>query len=667
MHSVRILISFLIFFTSLSVQGQSLKAFVKAGDKAAANKDFNAALEYYRSAYELNSSKMEVAYKLAEVARQFYAYDIADEFYTKVGESRSADQFPSLPFHRGEVAYGRGNYAAAIQLYEEYLSGQGGDRQYQEQARKAIENARWALEIVEEPDQVDIQHLNKRVNTPYTEFGSLQRGDSLYYSSMRYEYREDTHDPPRRFSKVLSSVKGSKGRPLPRGFNEKNKHTAHLTFTADGKRIYYTLCEYITDTRINCKILTRDWNTKRKRWNKAQLLSDKINLEGFTATQPNVGIDPASEKEVLYFVSDRPGGAGGMDLWYAEIKTKGKCGTPENLKVLNTSGNEISPFFHRATEGLYFSSDGHQGLGGYDIFYTVQIDKDWESPAHTGYPLNSSYNDVYFSLDAESQLGYLSSNRPGSFYLDKNNKACCNDIYRAIFAPDSLPPPDLPVDSLIIVEEPPEEPPVEEVVIIPPPKEPVPERLEDFLPLALYFHNDEPDKRTRRTTTRKSYSQTFYPYYALKSEYLESYTQPITDTELRISEEIKLDDFFEDKVKKGHDYLLLFSEILLKRLNQEEQVEIFIKGFTSPRAKSDYNLSLGKRRVSSLRNHFDTYADGIFLPFIQSGQLTITERSFGETTSASGISDDLNDKRNSIYSVPAALERRVEIVEIKRG
>jgi len=661
MHSVRIFFLFAFLFTSWSAQGQSLKAFVKAGDKAAANKDYNAALEYYRSAYELNSSKIEVAYKLAEVARKFYAYDIADEFYAKVGESKSAEQFPLLSFQRGEVAYGRGNYAAAIKLYEEYLS--GGDRRYAEQARKAIGNARWALEIVEEPDQVDIQHLNKRVNTPYTEFGSLQRGDSLYYSSMRFEYKEDTHQPPRKFSKVLSSVRGAKGRPLRRGFNEKDKHTAHLTFTPDGKRIYYTLCEYITDTRINCKILTRDWNVKRKRWNKAQVLSDKINTEGFTATQPNVGLDK-SEKLVLYFVSDRPAGVGGMDIWYAEIKAKGKCGTPVNLSALNTTGNELSPFFHFASQSLYFSSDGHQGLGGYDIFHSTQDEEGWQAPAHTGFPLNSSYNDVYFSLDAEGQLGYLSSNRPGSFYLDENNKACCNDIYRAVFTKDSLPPPDLPVDSLTIVEEPPE-PPVEEVVVIPPPK--VPEKLEDFLPLALYFHNDEPDRRTRRTTTRKSYSQTFYPYYALKSEYLESYTRPIADTELKISEEQKLDDFFENKVRKGHDYLLLFSEILLKRLNQGERVEIFIKGFTSPRAKSDYNLSLGKRRVSSLRNHFDTYAEGIFLPFIRSGQLIITERSFGETTSASGISDDLNDRRNSIYSVPAALERRVEIVEIKRG
>ncbi|MBK8704890.1 MAG: hypothetical protein IPN33_15810 [Saprospiraceae bacterium] len=123
--------------------------------------------------------------------------------------------------------------------------------------------------------------------------------------------------------------------------------------------------------------------------------------------------------------------------------------------------------------------------------------------------------------------------------------------------------------------------------------------------------------------------------------------------------------FFEEKVNKGYEWLLRFSEILHERLVAGHQVEIFIKGFTSPRAQSDYNLSLGRRRISSLRNHFDTYREGLFSSFLKSGQLIITERSFGEATAAAGVSDDLFDLRNSVFSIGAANERRVEIVEIK--
>ncbi|MFQ5447653.1 MAG: hypothetical protein ACE5FF_12040 [Saprospiraceae bacterium] len=103
----------------------------------------------------------------------------------------------------------------------------------------------------------------------------------------------------------------------------------------------------------------------------------------------------------------------------------------------------------------------------------------------------------------------------------------------------------------------------------------------------------------------------------------------------------------------------------MKRLEKGERVEIVIKGYTSPRAKSEYNDRLAQRRISSLRNHFDTYDSGVFQPFLKNGNLVISEAPFGETKASTDVSDDLSDERNSIYSVAAAKERRVEIVEVK--
>ena len=118
-------------------------------------------------------------------------------------------------------------------------------------------------------------------------------------------------------------------------------------------------------------------------------------------------------------------------------------------------------------------------------------------------------------------------------------------------------------------------------------------------------------------------------------------------------------------MEKGNDFLGKFSQILLKRLEQGDTVEIFMKGYTSPRAKRDYNLALSKRRISSVRNHFRTYQNEIFLPFLDSGQLMLSERPLGEAEAANTISDALDDLRNSIYHPDAARERRVEIVEIR--
>ena len=130
---------------------------------------------------------------------------------------------------------------------------------------------------------------------------------------------------------------------------------------------------------------------------------------------------------------------------------------------------------------------------------------------------------------------------------------------------------------------------------------------------------------------------------------------------------MKMTQFFGGKLKFGADRLKLFSQILLTRLKAGDQVEIFVKGYTSPRAQSDYNLLLGKRRVSSLSNHFVTYEEGVFQPYLKKGQLIITEKSFGETTADEAVSDDLKDVRRSVFSIDAARERRVEIVEVKRN
>ena len=123
-------------------------------------------------------------------------------------------------------------------------------------------------------------------------------------------------------------------------------------------------------------------------------------------------------------------------------------------------------------------------------------------------------------------------------------------------------------------------------------------------------------------------------------------------------------EFFQEEVRTGYEQLNQLCALLAQRLAAKDTVEVFIKGFTSPRAESDYNLNLGKRRISSVRNHLFEWSDGILAPYLNAGQLKVTEVSFGETTAKAGLSDDLKDERNSIYAPEAARERRVEIVEI---
>lgn len=636
--------------------GQSFKAYVKAAEEALEKKDYNAALQHYAAALEFQPNNPGIQYQYAEIARRFYAYELAEEYYGKVVESKDAGRFPLAAYRLGGVKKSLGKYDEAKAYFQAYLAGAGVTEPYAVQAREEVKTCDWARETAREPERIKIENLGRKVNTDYSEFAPYYKGDTLLYSSFRYEKEQDDYRPQRMVTKVLYQRGSGRGRPLRRGFNDDNLHTAHTAYSLDGSRIYFTRCDYINATEIRCAIYYRN-KDKRGRWSsRAVKLPETVNKPGHTSTQPSIGYDSILQAEALFFASDQPGGPGGLNLWWVKVEEgENAFGSPALLEGLNTEFDDITPFFHTPSQTLYFSSDGHPGLGGFDVFHS-RHGQAWESPKNLGAPVNSGYNDIYYFLNEDGATGFLSSNRPGSFYLDDDNKACCNDIY--FFEPipeEPVPAADTPSVAALPSPEP-------EMPVLEPD---IPTRLEDFLPLALYFDNDEPDRRTRRATTRKTYGQTYEDYYARRDDYLQAFAEPL-EGERKEEATYAVEEFFEEEARKGYDFLLRFSEILLQRLQSGEQVEIFLKGYTSPRAKSDYNLALSKRRISSVRNHFQTYKDGIFQPYLENGKLIISERPFGEAEASATVSDALDDLRNSIYHPDAARERRVEIVEIKR-
>jgi len=200
---------------------------------------------------------------------------------------------------------------------------------------------------------------------------------------------------------------------------------------------------------------------------------------------------------------------------------------------------------------------------------------------------------------------------------------------------------------------------------------PIPEKeneskLEDLnamLPIKLFFHNDEPDSNVTVSYTYKPYSEPYFYYISLQKTYASEYASQFNN---RIEAENKVNDFFEKEVKFNFAKMNTFLDSLLYYLAKGEKIEIQIRGFTSPRSYNAYNLALGNRRVMSLKNQILSHKSEAFIPYQKSGALVVKELSFGETQVPIGISDRLNDPRNSIYSVEASRERRVEIVLIKK-
>ena len=784
---------------------QTMKAFIAAADNSFMQKDYYSALIYYLDALEFDSTRTDLQYRTAEAARLFNAYTLAEEKYQIVVDDDSDAEFPLSSFWLANMKQKTGQYEEAKRYYELYLSENRGDEAYYtDRADMEVEACDWAIDQIQNPDEsVTIDHLGDGINTGYSEFGALSREGDLYFSSKRYTEKGKIHVPDRVISKILKSEDEVTAEVVDQ-VNKDDLHTAHTTFSKDGLKMYYTVCKYIYASEIRCDIYYRPVLTDST-FGAEVKLPDQINSTTFTSTQPNIGLDPETGQERLYFVSDREGGKGKLDLWYSDISANGDYSEPVNLMELNTIEDEISPFYHEGSKSLFFSSEGYQSLGGFDIFKSEFGETEFLDPKHLRYPVNSSFHDIYYTISDDQLNAHFSSNREDSYYLDNEYEACCYDIYKAeyeeiiinllalTFDKFSMAPLSgatvklFDIDRGIIIEEKTnldsndfqfvlerdknyliigEKSPFEsdtvslstekifkstdivkklflgldslELEVLTFDKKTLeslngatvtlinmtdnnvrdviqinelsndfhftlergkvyriiaskpgyitetieldtsgdPEGgkitreiylgrkdLNIYLPLALYYDNDRPDQRTYRRTTRSTYTQTYNPYIRKKETFKREYTRDLSGESKIISEQ-NIDDFFEFNVRGGYEKLNSFMDALLRTLQKGQKLNLSIRGFASPRAASYYNLALGQRRIQSVRNELQKYQNGVLMPFIDNGQLVITDISYGETLAPSGISDDFNDERNSIYSVEASRERRVEIIQI---
>jgi len=178
------------------------------------------------------------------------------------------------------------------------------------------------------------------------------------------------------------------------------------------------------------------------------------------------------------------------------------------------------------------------------------------------------------------------------------------------------------------------------------------------LPLTLYFDNDQPDARTLRTTTRKTYSQTYRDYLARKDVFIRQYglgTQKL---------EAQIEDFFNNKVTANYQRLQQFLQLLKDQLQRGNTFELQLKGFASPRATPQYNKLLAMRRVQSIVREIEQFDNGVLLPYIEDKKLIIRQLPIGEVPVDNPELENLQNERISIYSPQASEWRKVEIHRI---
>ncbi len=208
--------------------------------------------------------------------------------------------------------------------------------------------------------------------------------------------------------KPLSEIPFDNGQPMPEPFNT-HLNEGGATVTIDNKELIYTICHMPEKNSPNQYINCDLYYTKFEHGDWGDIVPiDAVNTKDYWESQPSI----SSDGKTLYFISDRPGGMGGYDIYTSTRDEYGKWSAPKNMgKNINSKGNEKSPFIHTDSQTLYFSSDGRPGMGGYDIYYArMDGNGNWQNPTNIGYPINSKYDDVGFFVSTDGKYGYFGSN-----------------------------------------------------------------------------------------------------------------------------------------------------------------------------------------------------------------------------------------------------------------
>lgn len=809
-HINKLLICFFLFSSFyVFAQSPSKKQYLEKAEAEFADKNYYGALIYYNEALEFDQTDAVVLFKSAEAARQFNAYSKAAAKYQFLIDSLKDTSKPEAIFWLANMNQRMGQYDNAQNYYNIYLSEfSGQDSILTIKAKKELASLDFAKNLVKnQRKNVKFERLGDDVNTTASEVAANMYDDVLFYTSMNYKEQNPLVTPPREISKLLKKQKDSTAVLLPGTINEKNNLVANSAITSDGQWMYYTICDYINGSEITCELYRRKLDASGNLLEETKL-PDPINLPSTTTTHPHLSKDKISGKEILYFVSNRPGGKGGLDIWYSLLDPKFGFSEPINVSEINTADDEITPFYNTKSDFLYFSSDGREGLGGFDVYKAGKTNDAFGSVIHVGIPVNSSYNDIFYHEVQSGDQAYVSSNRQGSLFLDSYFESCCYDIYqldikkvdldlnaltfdkltgrplkkatvilidkdtgmelarvttddgnehkfpliddknyliiaeRENYYPDTIELSTIGIDSSMSITKKMylktdmmlldvftftkigklplsgttvtlidlSNPSIKEIVEFNPlsndfyfmldrgkqykliaTKDDYTEAidsvdtrpfdksgllrkdlyldkfvLQDLLPIALFFDNDLPDITSKKTTTKSKYGDLVSAYLSRKQVYKDKFIKPLTESE----KSIKINDyetFFEGDVSGGYDKFEMFLGNLLFELQAGNKVELIIKGFASPRADSKYNLALGQRRVNSVKNQMMTYNNEVLKPYFKSGQLVMTDISFGKELAPPDVEGNIKDERNSIYNLKAAKERRVEILRASRN
>ncbi len=408
------------------------------GNSAIKQGDYTAASEYFLQFMKLKPNNAKVAFKLAESFRISRDYAAAQEWYDRAYKLSNQSDALSCYYYALMLKM-NGDCDKAKVEFAKFKKQSGNYSDLKKQVKNEIAGCDSFISYSKLITKISVTHLDSSINKIHVEHSPIMLDtNTLLYSSIRTDKKvftvtSQTDTVVGAFKKFYIAKKQN-DKWMYDGeydalFNKEGFNCGNGTFSGDGKRFYFTRCKKNWKNKMICGIYLSNKGDDGV-WSEPVALDSKINNPKYASTQPAVSIESVKQNEVVYFVSDRPGGKGGLDIWFFVYDFKKKIySEPKNAGgKINTTSDEITPYYDQDNRTLYFSSNGWAGLGGLDVFKSNGEMKKFSSPENIGAPVNSTNDDLYYVEGKNKADGFFVSNRKGGAAL-KKNPTCCDDIY----------------------------------------------------------------------------------------------------------------------------------------------------------------------------------------------------------------------------------------------
>jgi outer membrane protein OmpA-like peptidoglycan-associated protein len=799
----KLLFSFLLIGTfQFNSYGQKLENWLKAADQSFyVEKDYRTAFNFYQAATNYDSTRVDIWVKMAESARNMQGLQTARSIYDKV-----------LRFPDSVVTAENYFYSAWINMrLADYNGAQKNLQSYFRKAKDGdlLKNKALMMEascsriIKEYANYTNVPGQTKKISTSNdcleAEFGAVAYKNDLVYAKFSEKEKVTSKKDSIAFVSNLRLMNSQGDTNWMPQLAVPNKLISGVTFLPENTGLYYCLCDKVNLMEVRCDIFFRKFN---ENGGVGEPLKISANASGFSTQHPAVGKDN-NGKLWLYFSSNRPGGKGKDDLYRAAVLENGEVDAPENLVTLNTSEEDVTPFFHTPTQRLYFSTQGRFTFGGYDVYASSPTSNGWTNPMNMGVQMNASSDDLFFSLSEKGINGWLTvRGEKGSSCTTEVPDACCynlvtwdmpmrkvrilarnaNDsslIREANLSVQSLPSgiaekvdvsygnwpyfswnssdnyavgvqsdgfdpyqgelniAGYPFAGDTVVIEVYLNPTVIELQVLT-----FDDRTKEALngttvnllkwidtknsvdniqtnekgnsfifsviqnhkyklvaskdnyesvekdisftlsdvkglgkkitievylkpplstPIALYFDNDIPKAKEMKIKGTENYVELSNTYYNQKESFISNFTKVLPEAEKFVLNE-QYDLFFNREVKMGTVSLEYLSKAIAAKLGEGKKLEITLSGFASPLGSASSNKLLSDRRIKTIQNYLLQSNQGKLAESVKNGQLKFITSAYGENKSKKQVSDNPMDKRNSVFSLVASVERRVEIL-----